>query len=419
MIDQKNQISKFPMDSRLALVILFVVALLLRMGWAFSAPNFDPVLVLDPLHGDAMGYHIMAKNLLQGHGLSWDGHTLTSYRMPGYPAFLAALYAFSDMSDQADLYAFSDMSVQAVRLLQAILGALLLIPVYIISRRLAGEMVAVLACFGVALHPLLIYQTGWLYSETLFILLLWFGLLLLVSTLDSGGLRNTIFAGVALGLAALVRPEIAVFPLFILAIGLLLRWSRQILARLFIVQTVLILILLPWTVRNTRLHGAFVPLTTSAGSNFYAGNNPESQGGPAWSFPLEGSSEVESDRTLSRRSMKWITEHPVEAVSLLPKKMLKFFSPIEMETAGNLLGRLSMPINLVYGLFLLLVVWGAAWNVKVKGAVVLMSVVLWYLITALIFYGGSRVALPAAPSLMILAAWGIKRALAIKNRYLT
>ncbi len=381
------------------------VGLLIRATYVLIAPQIDPVLRRDPLYGDASGYHVLAINLLKGLGLTWDGETPTSYRMPGYPVFLAMIYLLAGPN------------LQAVRLVQAILGALTCVPVYIIARRLSGDVTATLAGLGVALHPLLIYMTGWLYSETLFLWLLWIGLWLLVRMLDSGLLRRDVLAGIVLGLATLVRPEIVVIPLFAVGIGVLLRWPRMVLGSLVVVQLALMSVVLPWAVRNMLVHQAFVFLTTNTGSNLYGGNNPLADGGSRLDVPfvLLGFSEIDSDHELTRRAWEWIRTNPRAFLSILPSKLIKFFSPGEMENRGNALGQWVLLLNLAYGSFLLLMVFGAvkSWKEKIGG--MLIALVAWYMLMALIFYGGTRVALPVAPALVVLAASGVEQ---LRSRWL-
>jgi len=378
------------------LAAIFLLALIARVGWVLVAPRLDPVLSHDPLYGDASGYNLLAANLVKGWGLTWDGKTPTSYRMPGYPAFLALVYSVAGQSSEI------------VRLTQAVLGALLCIPVFAIARRLGGESIAVLAGLGIALHPLLIYMSGWLYSETLFLLLLWAGLWLLVRAWEGGSSHDTIAAGMALGLATYVRPEIFAFPLFAAIVGTLLRWPRQRLQVFMVIQAVLVVMILPWTVRNYSAHGGIVLLATNTGTNLYGANNPLADGGLPRDqiFALPDVSEVESDRLLAGRALDWITANPRAFLRLLPLKLLKFFSATAIKTAGNPLGKWAVPIDFAYWLFVFVAIFGWVRTHKSGTSAILALVLGWYVLLALIFSGGTRVALPVAPALVVLAARG-------------
>jgi CHASE2 domain-containing sensor protein len=102
---------------------------------------------------------------------------------------------------------------------------------------------------------------------------------------------------------------------------------------------------------------------------------------------------------------------PVEPESgcarTLPLKLIKFFSPLTMETRNsNPLGRLIWPVNALNALFLLVAARGTWVS---RGSVlggVLISVIGLYVLTAVAFYGGTCVALPIAPALLILVIMG-------------
>ncbi len=369
------------------------MALAIRIGWALLAPYYDPYLIEDPLEGDGIGYALLGWNLKNGDGFTWDTITPTSYRMPGYPILLSLVFTLDGLN------------LVAVRLLQALISALTILPVYGVAYFLAGNRVGLFAAAGVALYPLLIYMTGWIYSETLLLLLLWVGVFLLVKGFLQSRLTIGILAGIFFGLAALVRPEIALFPLPVFLWGAFSHWGRP---RLWVAgasQIAIVAVLLPWSIRNTIVNHQFVPLTTSSGSNFYAGNNPAAHGGSAWTFPLSGKSEIESDRELAGRAIDWISQHPMAALGNTIQKGVKFFSPLSFETSNIPVSRWVWVVNVIFILFLTMAGWGAWKTWRLIPGAVLFLLVLWYLLMALVFYGGSRVALPVVPALIVFAAY--------------
>jgi hypothetical protein len=127
-------------------------------------------------------------------------------------------------------------------------------------------------------------------------------------------------------------------------------------------------------------------------------------------------SEVDSDRELNRRAQEWIRSDPAGFAAIIPKKIIKFFSPVAMETGGSPIGKWEIPVNLAYAVFLIVVVWGAIKNYQNRLGFMLLALTVWYMMIALIFYGGTRVALPIAPGLVILAATGVEDLLRRKNR---
>jgi 4-amino-4-deoxy-L-arabinose transferase-like glycosyltransferase len=210
-----------------------------------------------------------------------------------------------------------------------------------------------------------------------------------------------------IGLAVWVKPQAWLFLPLLLLLGLAARWKKADLKRVLLALLVMLAVLLPWLARNTLVFGGWVGLTTSNGSEFYAGNNPQSRGGSAWVEPLEGMPEPESDRVLQARAWDWIRGNPGDALVNLGQKLVKFFSPIEFGTRASDFGALGWVINAAYAVFLLLAAWGAYQVRRHPVTLILLTVFLAYLLTALVFFGGSRVALPVAPALILLASAGL------------
>jgi len=109
-----------------------------------------------------------------------------------------------------------------LRLLSAVSGAVLVLPSFMIARRLWGSRAALFAGLFVALHPNLISFSAAAITESLFSLLLLCALYLFLRGPDRGGTRAYAAAGAVLGLASLVRPEsiaiLVLFALFALAL---------------------------------------------------------------------------------------------------------------------------------------------------------------------------------------------------------
>lgn len=182
-------------------------------------------------------------------------------RMPGYPAFLAAVFAVAGNS------------ARAVMLAQVLVDLATCVLIAMIAARLAPESsrrrVALAALWLAALCPFTANYTAVVLTETLVTFLTALGLLLVLEayagTFASApnansqskiGLSPWFLAGVVGGFGALVRPET---PLLLIAAGLVLlaRWWRPVdwlkLARAGLLMGVgLVLPLLPWAARNWR-----------------------------------------------------------------------------------------------------------------------------------------------------------------------
>jgi 4-amino-4-deoxy-L-arabinose transferase-like glycosyltransferase len=220
--------------------------------------------------GDTKFYEELARNWLDhgAYGVILDGRLVpVDMRMPGYPAFLAAIYAVFGRADK------SVMLVQAVLDLAAcVLAALIAARLAPASRR---TLVAIVALWIAALCPFTANYTAVVLTETLAIFLTTLTLLVFecilghpwmdrpIGSFDRTSLLLAVgwflLGGILVGLGTLVRPET---PLLLLAVGLVLcirwrrkiDWSKLVLAGLWMAVG-LLLPLLPWAVRNARTMG--------------------------------------------------------------------------------------------------------------------------------------------------------------------
>jgi hypothetical protein len=212
--------------------------------------------------GDAPFYIELAWNWLKKgvYGFAVHGQlTPVDMRVPGFPAFLAAVFAFAGQSSRA------------VMLVQAALDMATCFLIALIAARLAPaasrRRVAIAGVWIAALCPFTANYTAVVLTETLVTFLTALAILILLET-DLGGTKETLslnrpsnralspwfLAGVIAGFGALVRPET---PLLLFAGGLILlvKWRRredwQKLVRAGVLMGVgLFLPLLPWAARN-------------------------------------------------------------------------------------------------------------------------------------------------------------------------
>jgi len=214
--------------------------------------------------GDAPLYTTLAWNWLRRgvYGLFLDGHpTPVDIRAPGYPAFLAAIFAFAGNSARAVMLAQALVDVATCLVIAGIAARLAPSP--------ARRRVALASLWLAALCPFTANYTAVVLTETLATFLTALAMLVFLEAnarLNAGetpalptsklGLSPWFLMGVVAGFAALVRPE---SPLLLLAAGLVLaaKWRRPTDWRK-LARTALLLAaglaapLAPWAARNWR-----------------------------------------------------------------------------------------------------------------------------------------------------------------------
>lgn len=224
-----------------ALGALLVVGALLRLGAIFTVGD------LATMHGDEVNYVSAARSLAIGAGYP------DSMRPPAFPFFVSLVLTLSGGS------------LNAVRVAQVPISLIVVAVVFDLVRRRYGVRAAFLSGLLCAVHPTLIQYTHFLWAEGLFtsLLLVFFWLLMRFDESRRGSWL--IAAGVVAGLAALTREMVLYFlPLVVLWLWLGARADWRTRARqLALLVAPMALLVLPWTVRNYRVHHRFLLLSTA------------------------------------------------------------------------------------------------------------------------------------------------------------
>ncbi len=271
---------------------LFLLALVLRLVPVLFAIHLP--IGLD----DMFQYDMLARSIVSGNGFRWYSQedvdlvhqyididfigdydprgVLTSFRAPGYPTFLAAIYEFSG----------TEWRFFAARLVQAALGATLAPMTYLLSKRLfpKREDVACFAGIAMAIYPMLVLYPLALATETLFIPLVLAGTLVLLRAAENRRAMDFLLAGAVFGAATLTRSVIFAF------VGLVFLWTwfaaKQKRGAVFFALAVLAFVL-PWSIRNSLLHHRITFVENSLGYNFQMGFHPEGTGTFQYGISLE------------------------------------------------------------------------------------------------------------------------------------
>ena len=288
------------------------------------------------LNRDELEYLSLARSLAEGHGLVYDEHVLKGPvepfgRAPGYPVFLALVGGGA---------AYVETVPATVKIAQSVVGAAGVVLIALAAFRLGGRRPAMAAAAIAAVHPPLVWVSGYAYSEAVF----WpVGLILalLVSrTLDEP--RETMWkwallCGLMAGGTTLLR---AATLLFVPLAGAWFLWKRQP-AALASFALGVALILGPWTARNVAHYGRPVIVASDGGVTFWTGNNALAIGeGDMAANPhlkiankelrarYPGLNEEQMEPIYFRESFTWIREHPVDWLVLMAKKVFYLIVPI-------------------------------------------------------------------------------------------
>jgi hypothetical protein len=390
-------------------VIVAVAVRLLALLWAGTdlACSFDECSYLELAQALAGG-----AGWVTVKGFLWP---------PGYPLFLAPLVALHE-------------SAFAARLVQSVLGALLIWPAAIFAATAARplsanrRLVVHCACGFVALDPTLIAFSHLLWPETIFLLLFVTATNLVIETGDRW--RRSLLAGALFGAAGLVKAIgfWLVFPIAAVLAASVPRPRRWRTSALLVLGAVLII--LPWTLRNAAVYGRFVLIDATAGTNLYLGNTDAPPVTWDWGAPersrVRGARErcddgdlIQRERCEQRRALGWIAAHPTAFARRAVTKWADLVNPtsflVRQVRAGRYQGvamsRVSpgaaatatLAAALPWAALAVLAAWGLALSPPAVCRRVVLALVLSLLAVHALTFGMSRFRLPLVPFLAAYA----------------
>jgi len=303
----------------LLLAGLILLGCALRIAWDLLFPSV-PV-------SDSSTYLILARKLHSGE--AYATADTRAFWPPGYPFYLTGVFAV--FGDSASGILFSNLVLYVVTL----------VATYGLTLRLCGSISAKMAALLLAIWPNHVMLAGQATKEYLLLPLL---LLVVycchVATRASGSSARIAAAGagVLLGLSILVQPSLN---LLACPLALLLFWAspkRQTLVTLVALLVSALVPIVPWTVRNYRVFGEVVPLTTSGGSNLYRANNDLATGGYTdfGKRSLTQFDELTANRRGFEYAKEWIAHNPLLFARLVLAKQIRFLGDDSVGPYGSM-----------------------------------------------------------------------------------
>ncbi len=428
--------------------LVLLLGLLLRvayLGEIIHEPTFS-YTVYDPQYNDYWARGMATGEWVLPAGVNDPEVRTTPHgRPPGYPHFLAGVY-----------WLFG-ANYLAPRLVQMALGLVNVVLIFLLGRAVFGRAVGLVSAAFLAVYWAFIYFEGLLTYPAVVV----FVLLVLMHVLRLWHRRPAfqwaLLAGIVLGVFGLFRPNGLLFvPVLAVWMGWVLHrrgaW-RPVLAGVVGLVLGVLIALTPGVVRNYRVAGDFVFISSYGGLNFYVGNNEEAScvepripeleelaGIRNWccfDYPLivrglgeklgkENLRFSEANRYFYGQAIRFIREHPLKFLKNTGKKALLFWGPREITNDTVLAYDKRHAVVLRYlpgfpwvlALFLvgLAAVVGSRGGVNTEPrtaaaswefAVVLALFVFTYFLSVIPFFIAGRYRVPIIPFLLLFGAYAV------------
>lgn len=218
--------------------------------------------------GDESAYAGMALRLIEGMGFVDNRGNSTSILGPAVPLLVAIPTAL--LGPQ----------IAGIRVFMCLIEALLVPVCYLLARSVGGSRKVGLTTATIAvIFPTWIVPSGAVMTDmpaaVLIALLVW----LLVEGLRRESLLWIAGSGFVWGVAILTRAvSLSYAPAIILWLLLVMPDLKMRFAATGTIMISAALVVAPWSIRNTYVHGTFVLTSTQGGSEFNKGNNPMATG---------------------------------------------------------------------------------------------------------------------------------------------
>jgi len=425
------------------LFLVIALAVALRLISAIYQGNQVEAL---PGIWDQLSYDSLAQRVIAGYGFSFaEGHwpvtragEPTAHWSYLYTMYLALIYA---------IFGYQPVVARVIQALVA--GVLQTWFTWRIGQRIFGPFSGLVAAVLSAIYIYFFYYGGSLLTESFYIVgILWsldVAMRIVEDSHQAADIEDRkpnkwlwIQLGLAIGVTVLLRQ---LFLMFLPFLFLWIWWnvtrptgSLQINGRelhktalfgLLISTLVIVMMIIPWTIRNYRAFNMFVPLNTNAGFAFYWGNHPihgtdfipiiTTEGYqdliPKELLPL---SEAEIDRDLLKLGIGFIIEDPVRFILLSisrAKEYFKFWPSSDSGIISNIsrVGSFGLALPfMLYGLWLSLkLVRKPQFPEQAMQIILLYLFIVIYTVIHLLSWTLIRYRLPVDAVLLIFAGFAI------------
>ena len=312
-------------------------------------------------------------------------------------------------------------SLTAFRVVQAILQTGSLMLVFFMGRKLFNSRVGIIAmllnCFCIAE----IWTSNLILTESFFKFFVLLMVFFCMYAIEENKVKYYVLAGIFWGLATLFRPTIAMFPIVILAMWIIRKYSiKDMIKYTVIVSAIFCVILSPWWVRNYSVFHKFIPLTLATGNPMLQGTFINYDQKSKLTDGLNYSQFVYPNNEVGNNQLEMdISKYRLQ--SLVPKQPLQF---LYWYTVGKTIDQVNYPFywgqilgvsyvgaGLYYYATFFLAIFGMVlyFRTSKKNNMVLLPflTIIYFIVVYLPFFTCARYFYPAIPYMMIFAAGGL------------
>lgn len=289
---------------------IFIFGLILRLGCVLFLPQ------IDVNRGDSAKYIALASNITAKHIYSYENDEPDVYFPPGYPFFVSAIYKSFGINNTA------------VRVVQAVLSALVILFVYYLATEIFNFKVGILSAIITCVYPGFIGYSGLILPQLLvmFLIMLFF-FLILRFTLN---IKLILVLGLIAGYATLTRAELFLFwPILFLIMAVINKSNKKVIKATMVILIIMSFIVSLWTIRNYMVFGKLMPISIHYGDNFWVSTWKEEwlewQDKEPFISIVKDLKPTEAAEVFFKAGINNIKEHPYIYLVMCTKRLYRFW----------------------------------------------------------------------------------------------
>lgn len=402
---------------------IFIFGLSLRLGYVLLVPQLV-------IRADGAQYDTMARNIITEHTFSDQFSKSTTYWAPGYPFFLSAIYKIFGIN------------YIALRVVQAILSALVILFVYYIAHEIFNSKIAILSAIISCVYPGFIGYPGLVVSQNLVAFLITLSIFLIIKCHPNTNLTPSIFLGLITGYSSLVRSELFLFwPILFSIIVFINRANKKIIKFLMLTFAIMCLTVSLWTIRNYKVTGKFIPISLHYGDTLWISTWKEEWLEWKYEEPLISMLKdrplrsLELDNAYLKAAINNIKEHPFIYLKMCTKRLYRFWltghSNIFYFMQDSSLNYLKKKdyfiffIKMIMLFFNISVILLGFWGIRAAYVKLrqkreflhyILLPILFFVILHSFLFATPRYSIPIMPFVIIFASYGITSILGLRHK---
>lgn len=232
--------------SKRTVICLLIFFLIIRIIIAIFLGKKD-------IYSDAVGYNCYANAILYKVDWLTNPNFFGDFRLPGYPLFIASIYKIFGVNNYIAVY-----------IMQAIISTLTCLYIYLLSDKLFGKKVALISLVWSGIYVFYLKYVGFLRRETLIFFLFFLTFYYCYKYIIQNTFNLKLFCLSVLFYSILIHTDsrFLFYLPFLISIFLFYNSFLIALKKYFLFVALIILLLIPWTIRNYFAYDGFVLLST-------------------------------------------------------------------------------------------------------------------------------------------------------------